>query len=276
MVDVGLMNRLRVVKQVPFGIYLDGGEDGEILLPKKFVPEGCAVGEELEVFIYHNSEDLLIATTQRPRAMVGKFAYLQVKDVSKVGAFLDWGLAKDLLVPFPSQRKRMEVGKSYIVYVNLDDEGRIVATSKIDKFLDRWPARYNDGDEVNLLIVERSDIGYKAIIENRHWGLIHDDEVFKPLRFGKKVKGYIKKMREDGKIDLSLRKHGYAKVTDLGGKILQMLEERGGFIPLHDKSPAEDIKHTFGESKKSFKNAIGNLYKKKKITIEKEGIRLIR
>lgn len=275
MADIGQINSLKVVKQVPFGVYLDGGEDGEILLPSKVVPEGCSVGDKLDVFIYLDSEEQLIATTQRPRAVVGKFAFLEVKEVSKVGAFLDWGLAKDLLVPFPAQQRRMEVGKSYIVYVNLDEQGRIVATSKIDKFLDRWPARYEEGEEVNLMIAGRSDLGFKAIINHRHWGLIHDTDVFKPLRFGKKMKGYIKKVREDGKIDLSLRKAGYSRVTDLADRILDALEEKGGFLPLHDKSPAEEIKHAFGESKKSFKGAIGALYKQKKIVIEDGGIRLI-
>ncbi|MFC1748676.1 S1 RNA-binding domain-containing protein [Pseudomonadota bacterium] len=275
MAEIGQTNTLRVVKEVPFGVYLDGDEDGEILLPKRYVPEDCSVGDSLDVFLYFDSEDKLIATTQRPRAVVGKFAYLQVKELSNVGAFLDWGLPKDLLVPFPAQKRRMEEGKSYIVYVSLDNEGRIVATSKIDKFLDKWPARYEEGQEVNLMIAERTEMGYKAIINHRHWGLIHDTDVFKSLRYGKKIKGYIKTIREDGKIDLYLSKAGYGKVDDLAERILEALAERGGFIALHDKSPAEEIKHTFGESKKSFKSAIGALYKQKKIKIEKDGIRLV-
>ncbi len=274
MVDIGQMNTLSVVKEVPFGVYLDGGDDGEILLPKKYVPEGTKVGDDLKVFIYFDSEDDIIATTQRPRGVVGKFAYLEVTDTAKVGAFLDWGLDKDLLVPFPEQQRRMEKGKSYIVYINLDNEGRIVATSKIDKFLDRWPARYEQGEEVNLMIADRTELGYKAIINHRHWGLVHHEDVFKPLRYGKKVKGYIKTLREDGKIDLDLRKKGYKKVLDLTDRIMAELEAAGGFLPLHDKSPAEEIKHTFGESKKSFKSAIGALYKQKKIVIEDNGIRL--
>ena len=275
MAEIGQINKLRVVKEVPFGVYLDGDEDGEILLPTRFVPEACQVGDELEVFVYFDSEDQIIATTQRPRAVVGKFAYLQVVDVSQVGAFLDWGLSKDLLVPFPEQHTRMQAGKSYVVYVNLDHDGRIVATSKIDKFLDKWPARYEPGQEVSLMIAGRTDLGYKAIINHRHWGLIHDQDVFKPLRYGKKVKGYIKNLREDGKIDLSLRKAGYDKISDLAERILQALDEKGGFVPLHDKSPAEEIKHAFGESKKSFKSAIGSLYKQRKIDIEQgKGIRL--
>ncbi len=275
MVDIGQMNTLRVVKEVPFGVYLDGGDEGEILLPKKFVPENAKVGDELPVFIYFDSEDQIIATTQRPRGVVGKFAYLEVIETSRVGAFLDWGLDKDLLVPFPEQQHRMEQGKSYIVYINLDSEGRIVATSKIDKFLDKWPARYQEGDEVSLMIAERTELGYKAIINHRHWGLIHHTDVFKALRYGKKMKGYIKNMREDGKIDLVLRKEGYSKVSELADQILIELEACGGFLALHDKSPAEEIKHLFGESKKTFKSAIGALYKRKKIKIEDDGIRLV-
>lgn len=275
MADIGRVNKLTIVKQVPFGVYLDGGDHGEILLPRKFVPADAQVGDEVEVFIHHDSEDELIATTQRPRALVGQFAYLQVVSVTKVGAFLDWGLAKDLLVPYPQQRRPMQEGKSYIVYLNLDQEGRIVATSKIDKYLDKWPPRYKAGEEVKLLIAEHTDLGYKAIVNDRHWGVIHDEDVFKALRYGKREKGYIKKVREDGKIDLSLRKTGRDKISDLADRVLAALVKNNGYLPLHDKSSPEQIKQAFGESKKAFKSAIGFLYKQGKVELEKEGIRLL-
>jgi len=274
MSDIGQMNHLKVVKQVPFGVYLDGGRNGEILLPTKFVPNDCKVGDLVNVFLYFDSEDQLIATTQRPRATVGKFAYLEVKEVSKVGAFLDWGLQKDLLVPFPMQRRRMQAGKSYIVYVTLDEQGRIVATSKIDKYLDRWPANYKNGEEVSLLIAEQSDIGRKAIVNDRHWGVLYEDEIFKDVRYGKRLKGYIKQVREDGKLDLTLNKPGRGKIADLAEQILVDLQSGTGHLALHDKSPAEDIYKAYGQSKKTFKSAIGQLYKKRLIVIEDDGIRL--
>lgn len=274
MAEIGQMNHLVVVKEVPFGVYLDGGEYGEILLPTRYVPKDCKLRDEVDVFLYFDSEDQLIATTQRPRAVLGKFAYLKVKEVSKIGAFLDWGLQKDLLVPFPLQKRRMEAGKSYIVYVTLDEQGRIIASSKIDKYLDRWPVKYEQGEEVNLLIAEQSDIGRKAIVNHRHWGVLYEAEIFKQIRYGKKVKGYIKQVREDGKLDLTLNKPGRGKIQDLADQILADLKAGTGHLALHDKSPADEIYRAYGQSKKSFKSAIGQLYKKRLIVIEEDGIRL--
>ena len=275
MVEVGRFNRLKVVKEVAFGLYLDGDDWGEILLPNKFVPKGTQVNDVLEVFLYFDSEDEIIATTQRPRAQRGRFAFLEVIDVNPVGAFLDWGLDKDLLAPRPEQRRPMQIGKSYIVYVKQDGEGRLVASSKIDRFLDQRPPRWERGDEVSLLIAEETDLGTKAIVNDSHWGLIHKADIFQQLRYGKRMRGYIKQLRGDGKIDLMLSKTGKEKIGDLGGDILALLRKRGGFLALHDKSSPEEIKRTLGTSKKSFKSAIGHLYKKRLIRIESDGIRLV-
>ena len=274
MADIGQFNKLSVIKKVAFGVYLDGGRDGEILLPNKFVPVGCKPGDELDVFVHHDSEDRVIATTQRPRAVVGNFAYLEVVSATGIGAFLDWGLSKDLFVPRPEQMQPMEVGKSYIVYINLDNEGRVMATAKIDKFLDQWPVEFEPNEEVTLLVANRTDLGIKAIVNNHHWGLLHNDDLSKPLRYGKKIKGFIKNVRDDEKIDLILSKPGYEKIGGVAGKILDTLEKSNGFLPLHDKSSPEQIKHLIGESKKTFKRAIGDLYKQRKIDILKDGIRL--
>ena len=274
--EAGQFNTLKVVKQVPFGLYLDGGAEwGEILLPNKFVPPGTQLGDELRVFLYFDSEDDIIATTQRPRAVLGQFAYLEVIDVNRIGAFLDWGLDKDLLVPKPEQRRPMEKGKSYIVYLKQDGEGRIVASSKIDRFLDKYRTRLMPGDEVSLLIAETTELGNKVIINDSHWGLIHKEDIFQQLRYGKRMKGFVKTVREDGKIDVTLRKAGHERISGLGAAILKELKKQGGFLPLHDKSDAEEIKRVFGESKKSFKSAIGHLYKQQLIVIEDNGIRLV-
>ena len=275
MVEVGRFNRLKVVKAVPFGLYLDGDDWGEVLLPSRFVPKGCQVGDVVEVFLYLDSEDEIIATTQRPRAKLGGFAFLEVVDVNPVGAFLDWGLDKDLLAPRPEQRRPMEIGKSYIVYVKRDGEGRLVASSKIDRFLDKLPARFKPGEEVSLLIAEQSDLGTKAIVNDSHWGLIHKADIFQQLRYGKRMRGYIKRVRPDGKIDLALSRGGQGKIDDLGSDLLARLRKSGGFLALHDKSPAEEIQRVLGVSKKSFKSAVGQLYKRRLIVIEADGIRLV-
>ncbi len=276
MIEVGQFNTLRVVKEVSFGLYLEGGEWGEILLPNKFVPNGSSVGDELAVFLYFDSEDKIIATTQRPRATLGRCAYLKVIDVNRVGAFLDWGLDKDLLVPKPEQRRPMEKGKSYIVYLKQDGEGRLVASSKYDRFLDKWRCRLMEGDEVNLLIAENSDLGHKVIVNDSYWGLVHFEDVFQELRYGKRMRGYIKRVRDDGKLDVTLSRTGSDKIADLAERIVATLHKEGGFLPLHDKSSANEIKQALGESKKSFKRAIGHLYKKNLIMIEAKGIRLVK
>ncbi len=278
MLQIGSYNTLRVVKEVDFGIYLDGGEEfGEILMPTRYVPEGTEVDSEIEVFIYNDSEDRLIATTEHPYAEVGEFKFLKVKAVNQTGAFLDWGLMKDLLVPFREQRSKMIEGGTYLVYVYLDDESnRIAASAKLNKYLDNVMPAYDEGDEVSLLIAEKTDLGYKAIIKNTHWGMIYENEVFTPLEIGAYVKGYVKKIREDDRIDVTLQKEGYEQVDAISKGILEKLTEAGGFLAVSDKSAAEMVYHMFGISKKNFKKAIGSLYKKKIITIDKEGIRLVK
>jgi predicted RNA-binding protein (virulence factor B family) len=274
MVRVGQFNKLRVIKEVPFGVYLDGGEWGEILLPNKVVPRGTQFDDVLEVFIYFDSEDKIVATTLRPHVMLGGFAFLKVIDVNRVGAFLDWGLDKDLLVPRPEQHRPMEKDKSYIIYVKQDNQGRIIASSKLDYFLDKSPAHYKQGDEVSLLIAETTMLGNKVIVNDRHWGLIHYGDIFQKLSYGKRIRGYIKAVREDGKIDVVLRKTGQDNIHELAKHILTELHKKEGFLPLHDKSSPLEIQRVLGESKKSFKSAIGQLYKQGKINLESNGIRL--
>ena len=276
MVEIGKLNMLRVVKEVEFGIYLEGPPFGEILMPRRYVPKGTKPGDELEVFIYMDSEDRVIATTERPLAMVGDFACLKVIGVSAVGAFLDWGLPKDLLVPFREQKQKLEVGKSYVVFIYVDAEtNRIVASAKPEKYLDRRPADYEEGQEVDLMILGATDLGYKAMINESHTGVLYKNEVFQVLKTGEKVKGFIRKIRPDGKIDLILHKPGYEKVDDMSTQILNKLKEHKGYIALSDKSSAEAIYEMFHISKKTYKKAIGGLYKAKLITIEEDGIRII-
>ncbi len=276
MAAIGLLNELEVVKTVDFGVYLDGGEHGEILMPKRYVPENCQAGDQVEVFIYLDSEDRLVATTDKPFAMVGEFAKLKVLSTTPIGAFLDWGLPKDLLVPFREQQMTMEEGKSYLVYLYLDDESqRIVGTSKLDKCVDNIPVDYEVGEEVDLIIAGQTDLGYKAIIDNSHWGVIFKNEVFRTLKTGDKLKGYIKNIRDDEKIDLMLQKEGYEKIDDISQGILNKLAANDGFLPLNDKTDPETIKQTFQISKKNFKKAIGTLYKQRLISIEEQGIKLL-
>lgn len=276
MIAIGKVNKLRVVKKVDFGVYLEGDNGNEILLPKRYVPENCDYDDEIEVFIYFDSEDRIIATTEKPYAMVGDFVALRVVSVSSVGAFLDIGLQKDLLVPFREQQQKMLEGEKYVVYVYVDEEtNRIVGSSRINRFLDKAAADYEEGQEVSLLVCQATDMGYKAIINNRHLGMLYKSEVFQVFDIGDKVKGYIKKMREDGKIDLILHKPGYEKVDDISKQILDKLKNAGGFIEVTDKSPSEMIYEMFSVSKKTFKKSIGALYKAKKINLEKEGIRII-
>ena len=274
MIKVGQFNKLKVIKEVPFGIYLDGDDCGDILLPNKVVPKGTTVNDILEVFIYFDSEDKIIATTLRPRAKLDSCAFLKVIDVNRVGAFLDWGLDKDLLVPKPEQQRPMEKDKSYIVYVKQDSQGRIIASSKLDYCLDKSPVQFKQGDEVSLLIAETTELGTKVVINDNHWGLIHSGDIFQTLSYGKRIPGYIKAIREDGKVDVVLRKPGQDSIRELAQTILSELNKAGGFLPLHDKSPSLDIQRAFSESKKSFKSAIGRLYKQGEITIEANGIRL--
>lgn len=274
-VEIGKVNKLKVLRVVTIGVYLDGDTIGDVLMPKRYVPYGTKEGDEVEVFIYLDSEDRLIATTETPLAMVGDFAYLKVVSVSNYGAFLDWGLMKDLLVPFREQKEKMEKDRSYVVYVYFDDEtGRIAASAKIDRFLDNVSPQYQPGDEVDLMIATRTELGYKAIVNGLHSGILYYNQVFKPLTMGLKLKGYIAKVREDEKIDLMLERPGYEKMDDLSEQVLAVLRAHGGAMQVSDKSSPRDIETWFKMSKKNFKKALGALYKKRLIIIEDEGVKL--
>ena len=276
MVKTGKLNKLKVVKEVDFGLYLDGGDKGEILLPGRYVPENCAVGDEIEVFIYRDSEDRIIATTEKPYVMVGGFACLKVVSVTANGAFLDWGLPKDLLVPFSEMEHKMEEDKRYVVGLYVDEHSdRIVGSAKLDDFLyDESEDEFNVGEEVDLFVANKSDLGYKLIVNESHWGLLHNQEAVRNLKRGENLKGFIKNIRPDGKIDLCLRLLPSEKTGDVSDLILKELRKEGGFIPLTDKSSPEEIKALFGVSKGHYKKAVGALYKRKMITIEQGGIRL--
>lgn len=272
---IGKHHQMKVTKWVDFGIYLDGGEDVEILLPNKFVPAGTKVGDTLNVFVYVDAKGRPIATTETPLACVGDFAYLKAVSVSPVGAFLDWGLTKDLLVPFAEQKQKMIEGHHYLVYIYFDAvSSRIVASAKLSKFINKHPSGYKAGQEVSLLISGRSDLGYNAIVDNHYTGVLYSNELYQSVKPGMKVTGYIKKVREDGKLDLSLQKYGYEKVKDFTDTVLERLRAAGGFLPLTDSSEPEKISEMFGVSKKTFKKTIGVLYKERKILIEENGIRL--
>ena len=274
-IELGKFNTLRVVKEVDFGMYLDGGEEGEILLPSRYVPENCKPGDELTVFIYLDNEERLVATTLTPLVQVGEFACLEVAWINQYGAFLNWGLMKDLFVPFREQKMKMQVGKQYVIHAHLDDESyRIVASAKVDRYLSREKAPYEPGQEVSILIWQKTDLGFKAIIENRYSGLLYENEIFCPLETGMEMKAFVKQVREDGKVDLILQKPGFEKIDDFSKTLLDYIKAHGGRINLNDKSPAEDIYDTFGVSKKTFKKGVGDLYKKRLITLHEDGIAL--
>lgn len=274
-VRLGDYNRMTVVKSVDFGMYLDGGDEGEVLLPARYVPEGCKEGDELEVFVYLDNEERLIATTQHPLAKVGDFACLEVSWVNEYGAFLNWGLMKDLFCPFREQKMKMEKGKSYIVHVHLDNDSyRIVASAKVEHYFDMSFPPYNHGEEVDLLVWQKTDLGFKVIIDNMFPGLVYRNQIFKDIHTGDRMKGYIDIVREDGKIDVMLQPTGWRMTKESGDVLLEYLNTHGGVCHLTDKSPAEDIYAQFNISKKNYKKAVGDLYKRRIITIEDDCIRL--
>jgi uncharacterized protein len=277
MVKIGKISLLEVLRLTEPGAYLDGGPYGDILMPNRYVTENCGEGDDVEVFIYFDSEDRIVASTDFPYVMADEFGYLKVVEVTSFGAFLDWGLPKDLLVPFREQAQKMGKGKSYLVRVYVDNvTGRIVASSKINKFLSNEELLVQEGDEVELLIANRTDLGYNAIINGTYAGILYHNEIFKPISTGQKLSGFIKKIREDNKIDLSLEKQGYSKVDPVSGEILAQLKKTPqGYLPFNDKTEPELIQKKFAISKKTFKKAIGQLYKEKLILIEEEGIRLL-
>ncbi len=274
---IGSYNTLKVVKLVDFGIYLDAGAYGEVLMPTRYVPEGTKVDDMIEVFLYTDSEDRPIATTATPYAAVGDFAAMKVKAISSVGAFLDWGIMKDLLVPFSEQRRDLSEGETCVVYVYLDSKtSRVVASAKYEKFLEKEDFSELEPDmQVDIMIASKTDLGYKAIIDNKYIGLIYKNEVFKPLKLGDKLKAYIRQIREDGKIDLRLQRSGYDAIKGEAELILNKLNACGGFIATTDKSPAELIYDTYNISKKTYKKAVGDLYKHGLIKIQPDGIKLV-
>ncbi|WP_296125858.1 S1-like domain-containing RNA-binding protein [Pseudomonas sp. Ga0074129] len=277
MAVIGRMNSLQVVKHTDFGLYLDGGADGEILLPKRYIPSDSPseVEDWLNVFIYLDSEDKLIATTEKPKVQVGEFASLKVVDINRVGLFLNWGLPKDLLLPHSEEKRPLQVGDYCVVHVFLDKRSkRITATARLDRYLDIAPVTYSAGEEVDLLVVESTDMGFKAIINGKHWGLIHKNEAFKFLRSGMQEKGYIKEVRSDGKISLSLQPIGEDVRDSLAEQIMTKLREQGGSLALSDKSSPEAISAHFRASKGNFKKAIGGLYKQGRIVIHADRIEL--
>ena len=277
MVNIGQVNNLVVVKKVDFGVYLDGNELGEILLPERYVPAGCKLRDEIDVFIYLDSEDLLIATTQTPKAMVGECAYLRVIEVNAVGAFLDWGLPKDLLVPYGEQQKPMEVGQSYVVKLYIDEASdRIAASSRLNKFVVDTSPYFKPQQLVELLICERTELGYKAVVNQAVIGLLFNSDVVKPVSYGDTLQGYVKQVREDNKLDLCLQLVTREALDALSQEILAFIEAEGGVTTLTDKSAPEDIAKQFGVSKSSYKKALGKLYQKRIVLIEKKTVSLVK
>jgi len=275
-IQLGRTNRLRVVKKVDFGVYLDGSLDGEILLPSRYVPDDCRVDDELDVFIYLDSEERLVATTEQPLAQVGDFAYLRVAWVNNFGAFLDWGLMKDLFVPFREQKMKMQKDNSYIVHLHVDEESyRIMASAKVERYLSKDMPPYQAGDEVEGLVWQKTDLGFKVIVDNRFGALLYENEVFCELHTGDRVSAYVKQVRPDGKIDLSLQRQGQAAVTDFSDVLLNHLRTNAGRTPLCDKTPADEIYAVLGVSKKVFKKAVGDLYKRRLIEISDSGLHLL-
>ncbi|ULQ55209.1 S1-like domain-containing RNA-binding protein [Flavihumibacter rivuli] len=275
MVKVGEYNTLKVMRAVAFGLYLDDGGEG-ILLPKRFVPQDAKVGDELRVFVYHDSEDRLIATTQQPKGVVGDIVSLRAVTVTKQGAFLDWGLMKDIFVPKSKQLMGMREGANYIVKIYIDEQtGRVAATEKIEPFLSNDELTVKEHDAVDLLVYRRTDIGYVVIINNRHTGVLHFNDIYRNLSVGDKVKGFIKAIREENKIDVALGEKGYQRVEGESEKILRLLRENDGYLPYHDKSDPEEIYDFFGMSKKTFKMTVGKLYKERKIELTQTGIKLM-
>ena len=280
MLQVGKFNTLTVTKDVPFGFYLDGGDSGQILLPTQSAPLGCKVGDEVNAFIYHDSDDRIIATIKRPKVFVDHCAFLKVVSVTKVGTFLDWGLEKDLLVPFSEQEYPMSEGVSYVVYVFCDEEtGRLAASTKLREFLyeesNTESGRYEPKQKVDLLICGKTDMGYKAIINGSHLGLIFKDEIFHPIKIGHSMPGYIKRVREDGKIDLCFQFHDPTARNSLEEQIIEDLEAHGGLSTLTDKSSAAEISKRFNVSKNAYKKALGSLYRQKRILLDKTKVTLI-
>jgi predicted RNA-binding protein (virulence factor B family) len=276
MIEIGKFNTLTISRKRDNEVYLDGGESGEIALADKDAPKDCNVGDTLKVFVYIDGKNQLQATTLIPKAQTDEVAWLKVVSLSHAGAFMDWGLPKDLLVPFSEQKGRMVEGRFYLVRLFLDEDNRIAATTLLDDFIQDQAFYFKEGQAVDLIIADETELGFKAVVNNQYWGVLYKNEIFQPLQKGQKLKGYIKKIRPDNKLDLALSQDKYGqKVDDTSAKVLSILEQHGGYIALTDKSPPETIYDTFGVSKKVYKQAIGGLYRQRKILIEDKGIRLV-
>lgn len=281
-VKIGDFNRLKVKELARregygpiFGVYLEGGREGDILMPQKYVPEGIKPGDEIDCFVYLDQEERLVATTEKPLAKVGDFAWLKCSWVNEYGAFLDWGITKNLFCPFREQKKRMEVGNSYIVHIHVDEESyRLMASAKVEHYLSHDTPSYKTNDEVDLLIWQKTDLGFKVIVDNKFGGLVYQDQIFQYIHSGDRLKGYVAQVRADGKLDITLQPTGRRETEDFAQTLLQWLKDNGGECPLGDKSDAEDIKRMFQVSKKTFKRAVGALYKQHLIVLEGNGFRL--
>lgn len=274
---LGKLNRLRIVRFAQPGFYLDGGSHGEILLPSRYIPAGTGPGDQIEVMVYRDTEDRLVATTDKPLAYAGEFAALRVVSLTpRIGVFLDWGLEKDLLLPIRETAGPLQPGDKIVVLVTVDPHtDRLIATARFNRFLDLTPARYHEGESVRLLVASRSPIGYNMIVNNAHRGLLYHTDLPGPLKIGQLVEGYVRAIRPDGKLDLALGKAGYRRIAALTDQILAALEAKGGRLPYNDNSIPEEIRDAFGVSKKAFKQAIGALYRDRRIVIEPDGIRLV-
>lgn len=275
LIKLGRWNKLRVTRRTDHGVYLDGGDPGEVLMPRKYVPAGTQLGDEVEAFVYLDQQERLVATTEQPKAQVGEFAYLRVAWVNRYGAFLDWGVTKDLFVPFREQKMRMEQGRSYVVFPYVDREtARIVGSAKVERFLSSERPPYKQGDRVEGLVWQKTDLGFKVIVDNRYAGLLYDNDVFRPLHTGDRLPLYIKRVRDDAKLDLAIQQPGFGGLDAFSHTLLQRLQQAGGHLPYNDHSDAEAIKLTFGVSKKTFKRALGILYKQRLVTMTNGGIAL--
>lgn len=276
MIEIGKYNSLKILRRTPFGLYLGDESGNDVLLPTKYCPNKFEMGDELKVFVYLDHNEKEIATNIIPKILLHEFAMLQVKDVADVGAFMDWGMEKDLFVPFKEQRQRMEEGRWYIVYLDIDrSTDRLYASNQIEKILQNEDINLTAGEKVDLLVLKETDLGFTVIVNNQHKGLIYENEIFKPLNIGDKLIGYVKNIREDNKIDISLQPIGFENFNDVNTElILQKLSENKGFLTITDKSSPEEIYSTFGISKKAFKKSLGSLYKHRKISIEPNGIKL--
>lgn len=275
MAEIGKDNILTIARCEEYGLYLKDDDGNEILLPNRYVTDDMEIGDEVNVFVYTDSEDRPVATTEQPYAKVGDFALLRVKSVNNIGAFLDWGLMKDLLVPFREQKVRMMSGRSYIVYVYLDDESqRVVASAKLDKFLDNKIPEYKYRQKVDILVTQRTDLGYKVIVDNLFWGMIYHNEIFQEINIGDRLEAFIKNVRQDGKIDIKLGDREVKRVKSLADTIMEYIAENGGTIHITDKSSPDTIREAFNCSKKDYKKTLGFLYKAQKILITPDEITL--